>query len=115
MALWMSLEIFDGEVSAAQWAAAYGDALTEAALAGGALDWSWHSHNWGEIFEVEFADEDAWDRYIGIDRLTRARNFTQALQILGANVALTIFPNADHTLTDEMRAAGCAALVGITS
>src|SRR4051812_19510713 len=64
MALWMSLEIFDGEVSAAQWAAAYGDALTEAALAGGALDWSWHSHNWGEIFEVEFADEDAWDRYI---------------------------------------------------
>ena len=60
----MSLEIFDGEVSAAQWAAAYGDALTEAALAGGALDWSWHSHNWGEIFEVEFADEDAWDRYI---------------------------------------------------
>jgi pimeloyl-ACP methyl ester carboxylesterase len=58
---------------------------------------------------------DAWDRYIGIDRLTRARNFTQALQMLGANVALTIFPNTDHTLTDEMRAAGCAALVGITS
>ena len=53
---------------------------------------------------------DAWDPYIGADRLDRARTFAQALQDLGANVSLVVFPNADHTLTDEMRSAGCRAL-----
>jgi len=53
---------------------------------------------------------DAWNPYIGNDRLDRARSFTTALQNLGADVALTVFANTDHTLTDEMRAAGCAAL-----
>jgi pimeloyl-ACP methyl ester carboxylesterase len=53
---------------------------------------------------------DAWDPYIGLDRLNRAKSFTQALQTLGADVALTVFPNTDHTLTDEMRSAGCDAL-----
>jgi pimeloyl-ACP methyl ester carboxylesterase len=53
---------------------------------------------------------DAWDPYIGNDRLHRARAFTQALQNLGATVSLTEFPNTDHTLTDEMRTAGCEAL-----
>jgi len=50
----MSLEIFDGELSAASWAEAHGDALTEAALSGGARNWSWHTHSWGVIFEIEF-------------------------------------------------------------
>jgi pimeloyl-ACP methyl ester carboxylesterase len=58
---------------------------------------------------------DAWDPYIGADRLARAQYFTQALQVLGANVALTVFPNTDHTLTDEMRTAGCAALASATT
>ena len=53
---------------------------------------------------------DAWDPYIGIDRLGRAQAFTQALQDLGATVSLTVFPDADHTLTDAMRAGGCDAL-----
>ena len=39
-----------------------------------------------------------------------ARTFARALQDLGANVSLVVFPNADHTLTDEMRSAGCNAL-----
>jgi hypothetical protein len=64
VSLWMSLEIFDGEVSAARWAAAHGDALTEAALAGGARNWSWNGHDWGVIFEVEFDDEEAWERFL---------------------------------------------------
>jgi pimeloyl-ACP methyl ester carboxylesterase len=58
---------------------------------------------------------DAWDAYIGPDRLMRAQAFTQALQTLGANVALTVFPNADHTLTDAMRGAGCDALADATA
>ena len=58
---------------------------------------------------------DAWDAYIGLDRLGRAQAFTQALQSLGANVALTVFQNADHTLTDDMRVAGCDALAAATA
>jgi pimeloyl-ACP methyl ester carboxylesterase len=53
---------------------------------------------------------EAWDPYIGADRLNRAQAFTEALQTIGANVALTVFPNADHTLTEVMRTAGCSAL-----
>jgi len=60
----MSFEIFDGEFSASSWAAAHGDALTEAALAGQARNWSWHTHDWGVIFEVEFDDEEAWQRFV---------------------------------------------------
>jgi pimeloyl-ACP methyl ester carboxylesterase len=53
---------------------------------------------------------DAWDQYIGTDRLDRARAFSQALQNSGANVSLMVFQNTDHTLTDAVRSAGCAAL-----
>jgi predicted esterase len=53
---------------------------------------------------------DAWDPYIGPDRLNRAQNFAQALQNLGANVSLTVFANTGHTLTDDMRRGGCEAL-----
>jgi poly(3-hydroxybutyrate) depolymerase len=53
---------------------------------------------------------DAWDPYIGTHRLGRARSFAQTLQNMGGNVALNVFPNTDHTLTEEMRGAGCDAL-----
>jgi pimeloyl-ACP methyl ester carboxylesterase len=53
---------------------------------------------------------DAWDQFIGPDRLNRAESFTQALQDLGANVSLRVFPKTDHTLTETMRTAGCDAL-----
>jgi pimeloyl-ACP methyl ester carboxylesterase len=50
---------------------------------------------------------DDWDQYIGPDRLDRALAFTQALQSLGADVKLLVFPNTGHALTEAMRAAGC--------
>ena len=50
---------------------------------------------------------DEWDQYIGPDRLDRALAFRQALQTLGADVKLLVFPNTGHALTDAMRAAGC--------
>jgi pimeloyl-ACP methyl ester carboxylesterase len=53
---------------------------------------------------------DAWDPYIGPDRLNRAEAFTQALQESGATVTLQVFPKTDHTFTDAKRAAGCDAL-----
>jgi pimeloyl-ACP methyl ester carboxylesterase len=52
----------------------------------------------------------AWTPYIGSTRVQRAKEFTQALQSQGADVSLTVFPNTDHTLTDQMRAGGCDAL-----
>jgi len=52
----------------------------------------------------------AWDAYIGEDRVDRAEAFAQALRDMGVNVTLAEFPGASHGLTDDMRAAGCAAL-----
>lgn len=61
--MWMSIEVIDGAYSANSWADAHGDALVQTALIYGASDWNWHRHSWGVVFEVEFADDDAWDRY----------------------------------------------------
>jgi pimeloyl-ACP methyl ester carboxylesterase len=52
----------------------------------------------------------AWDAYIGKNRVERARTFTRALQILGVDVSLTVFPGAQHGLTDEMRNSALTAL-----
>jgi pimeloyl-ACP methyl ester carboxylesterase len=61
--------------------------------------------------DVNEADvPDAWDPFIGGDRLERARSFTRALQSMGATVSLRVFPKTDHSLTDAMRTAGCDAL-----
>jgi hypothetical protein len=60
---WMSIEVFDGTTSASQWFDAWGDRLVENALFSGAIDWNSHSTQWGVIFEVAFADEDAWQLY----------------------------------------------------
>lgn len=60
---WMSIEVIDGSTSASLWADAHGDALVEAALSTGAVDWSWHRHTWGVVFEVAFADDAAWERF----------------------------------------------------
>jgi len=53
---------------------------------------------------------DAWDPYIGDDRLDRAEAYTAALRALGVDVTLEIFQSTDHGLTDTMRSVACAAL-----
>jgi hypothetical protein len=60
---WYSIEVLDGMASASGWAEVWSDALIGTALAGGATDWSWHRHSWGVVFEVELADDAAWDTY----------------------------------------------------
>ena len=59
----MSIEVIDGAFGAGRWADAHADSLIEAALRHDASDWEWHRHPWGVVFEVEFADEAAWERY----------------------------------------------------
>lgn len=60
---WMSIEVIDGSTAASRWADAHGDRLVEGALSTGAVDWSWHHHTWGVVFEVAFVDEAAWERF----------------------------------------------------
>lgn len=66
MSAWYSIEVFDGATSASVWAEAYRDALMETAVTSGASDWSWHRHTWGVVFEVCFADEQAWEHYANL-------------------------------------------------
>lgn len=72
MAVWYSIEVFDGGASASLWAEAHGDALVEAALTGGATDWTWHRHSWGVALEVQVADEAAWERFCAHASVRRA-------------------------------------------
>lgn len=66
MSAWYSIEVFDGATSASVWAEAYRDVLMETAITSGASDWSWHRHTWGVVFEVCFADEQAWEAYANL-------------------------------------------------
>jgi hypothetical protein len=63
MSEWLSIEIFDGALPASSWRTAHGEALTEAAVTNGALDWVWHEHRWGLVFEVEFAEDAALESF----------------------------------------------------
>jgi hypothetical protein len=63
VAEWYSIEVFDGARSAAAWADAHGDVLLSSALPCGAKDWSWHSHSWGIVLEVEFEDAASWEKW----------------------------------------------------
>jgi len=58
---------------------------------------------------------DAWDPYIGDDRLERAERFTTALSKMGVDVTLNVFDGASHGLTDDMRVAACTALAQATT
>jgi predicted esterase len=46
----------------------------------------------------------AWDQYVGSTRLARSQNFAHALQNLGMDVSLTVFPGVGHDITSDMRA-----------
>ena len=63
MAEWWSIEVFHADLSARQWKDSYEDALIEAALARGVLNWVWHEHRTGVVLELEFRDDEAWEAY----------------------------------------------------
>src|ERR1700722_12362213 len=63
MSIWFSVEVLDGASSAALWSEAYGDALVESAILSGASEWNWHRQTWGVVLELEFADEESWERF----------------------------------------------------
>ena len=57
---WWSIEVFQGALSAARWKGAYSASLIESAISNGAVDWTWHEHRWGVVFEVAFTDDAQW-------------------------------------------------------
>jgi hypothetical protein len=63
MAEYWSMEVFDGEIPAAQWRQAHGAALIEAAISTGVLDWTWIETRWGVVFEACFSDDGRWEAF----------------------------------------------------
>lgn len=72
MSEWFSIEVFDGASSAGLWADAHGDQLLESALSWGAKDWSWHSHSWGVVLELEFVDLASWEAWRALPHVQAA-------------------------------------------
>jgi hypothetical protein len=63
MAEWWSIEVFHADLSARQWKSSYENALIEAAVSHGALNWGWHEHRTGVVLELEFAGYEGWERF----------------------------------------------------
>ncbi|MGO9560688.1 MAG: hypothetical protein ACLPQS_07575 [Acidimicrobiales bacterium] len=63
MSEWFSIEVLDAAFSARSWVEAHGDAIVQAGLGEGALNWEWHHHRWGSLIEIEFADEEQFERF----------------------------------------------------
>ncbi len=71
MAEWWSIEVFHGTpfhgtpfhgaLSAARWKDSYSSSLIESAISNGAVDWVWHEHRWGVVFEVAFDKDGQWE------------------------------------------------------
>ena len=63
MADWWSIEVFHADLPARRWKDSYEDALIEAALANGVLEWEWHEHRTGVVLELKFHDDAAWEAF----------------------------------------------------
>jgi hypothetical protein len=72
VAEWLSIEVFDGAFPATLWRNAHGEALVEAALTNGAVNWEWHQHRWGVVLEIAFKDEDRRDAFRGLPAVRAA-------------------------------------------
>jgi hypothetical protein len=66
---WWSIEISDGEFSAAAWKDTHGRDLIRTALEHGATDWAWVERPWGVVLELCFPDRPAsspiWEIFRG--------------------------------------------------
>ena len=60
---WLTIEVFDGEVSASGWRLRHENALVEAAVTNGASFWDWHTTRWGVVLELAFDTDVSLDRF----------------------------------------------------
>lgn len=64
MEFWLTLEIYDGEVTSAdRWRDERGESLIEAAITNTAREWQWHNPRWGVILEILFDNEQSRDAF----------------------------------------------------
>ena len=57
----------------------------------------------------------AWDPYLGKSRVERARTYTRALQDMGMQADLAVYPGADHSVSAAMLNESIAFLEGIVA
>ena len=70
---WWSIEVFDAsELPARRWKDSYQDDLTEAALTNGAIEWAWHEHRYGVVFEVLFDSDEQWEAFRALPAIRSA-------------------------------------------
>jgi hypothetical protein len=69
---WWSIEVVDGRFPASVWWRAHREALIESALTNGAVDYGWHRHSWGVVFEVAFSDESQWEAFRALTSVAAA-------------------------------------------
>jgi hypothetical protein len=69
---WWSIEVRNGEFPATQWRRSHGEALVEAAMGSGAVNWAWHELPWGLVLELEFGDEGQWAAFRDLPALRAA-------------------------------------------
>jgi hypothetical protein len=72
VAEWWSIEVSDGEFSAARWRDSYSSSLIESAVTHGAIDWAWHEHRSGVVLEVAFEDDESWARFHDLPQVRAA-------------------------------------------
>lgn len=72
MAEWWSIEVFHGDFSAERWRDSYSSPFIESAITHGAVDWAWHVHRWGVVFEVCFPDDADWEAFRGLPQVRAA-------------------------------------------
>src|SRR5687768_2584582 len=63
MGFWLTIEVQHGDIPADGWRRAHGEWLIEAAVTNRATRWMWHTPRWGVILELQFADEEARNRF----------------------------------------------------
>jgi pimeloyl-ACP methyl ester carboxylesterase len=56
-----------------------------------------------------------WDQYVGNNRVERAKRYVEVLQQFGAQATFELFANADHEVTDTMRADAVHFLASLSS
>src|SRR5207249_1371519 len=61
---WFSIEVIDGSFAAGLWAEREGDALIWLAQEHGLSDWTWETHSWGVVLELELPDEATWEAFL---------------------------------------------------
>ena len=72
MAEWWSIEVFHGGQAAGRWRDTYASRLIESAVTARATSWEWHEHQFGVVFEVEFATEADWAAFRAIPTVQAA-------------------------------------------